>query len=230
MVDNLGTTETQSLRLWLYPTVEQMGWPYGQAVLSGYYQPLATWEDARQLVAAESWPRNRTPGGIATLFGAARLAMVMASEHALPKIFTRQEHKRPIPYVSLLVLSVLVLFAWFEVVFAGLVTFLDQRREAGQGLGVRAKRPAEGRFQLIAQPAAFRGRDIRPEKVAKCRVVALAEDLLRQLLRVVGNPVRVQQVNPLFDVKGIAVNQHAVHIEDDGGGKRAAGFHRAPVA
>lgn len=70
MVDNLGTTETQSLRLWLYPTVEQMGWPYGQAVLSGYYQPLATWEDARQLVAAESWPKDRTPGGIATLFGA----------------------------------------------------------------------------------------------------------------------------------------------------------------
>jgi uncharacterized protein with NAD-binding domain and iron-sulfur cluster len=70
MVDNLGTTETQSLRLWLRPTVEQMGWTYGQAVLSGYYQPLATWENAAQLVAAETWPKDRTPGGIATLFGA----------------------------------------------------------------------------------------------------------------------------------------------------------------
>lgn len=70
MIDNLGTTETQSLRLWLYPTVEQLGWRFGQAVLSGYYQPLATWEDAAQLIAAESWPPDRTPGGIATLFGA----------------------------------------------------------------------------------------------------------------------------------------------------------------
>ncbi|MEO8561720.1 MAG: FAD-dependent oxidoreductase [bacterium] len=67
---NLGTTETQSLRLWLYPTMEEMGWPYGQAVLSGYYQPLATWENAVQLVAAETWPPDKTPGGIATLFGA----------------------------------------------------------------------------------------------------------------------------------------------------------------
>jgi amino acid transporter len=45
----------------------------------------------------------------ATLFGAARLAMVMASEHALPRIFSRQERKQPIPYVSLLVLTALSL-------------------------------------------------------------------------------------------------------------------------
>jgi hypothetical protein len=41
----------------------------------------------------------------ATLFGAARLAMVMAKEHALPRIFSMRERKRPVPYVSLLVLS-----------------------------------------------------------------------------------------------------------------------------
>jgi amino acid transporter len=43
----------------------------------------------------------------ATLFGAARLAMVMANDHALPRIFSRQEKDRPIPYVALLVLSAL---------------------------------------------------------------------------------------------------------------------------
>jgi uncharacterized protein with NAD-binding domain and iron-sulfur cluster len=69
MVDHLGTTETQSLRMWMYPTVEEIGWPYGQSVLSGYFEPLATWEDARQLIAAETWPAAHTPGGIATLFG-----------------------------------------------------------------------------------------------------------------------------------------------------------------
>jgi amino acid transporter len=41
----------------------------------------------------------------ATLFGAARLAMVMASEHALPRLFSRRERKHPIPYVALIVLA-----------------------------------------------------------------------------------------------------------------------------
>jgi amino acid transporter len=45
----------------------------------------------------------------ATLFGAARLGMVMACEHALPRIFSMRERKRPIPYVSLLVLTALSL-------------------------------------------------------------------------------------------------------------------------
>ena len=45
----------------------------------------------------------------ATLFGAARLAMVMASEHALPRVFSLLERRRPIPYVSLLVLTALSL-------------------------------------------------------------------------------------------------------------------------
>jgi uncharacterized protein with NAD-binding domain and iron-sulfur cluster len=69
MINNLTTTETQSLRLWLHPTVEAMGWEFGQAVLSGYFQPLSTWEDARQLVDAETWPVDNKPHGIATLFG-----------------------------------------------------------------------------------------------------------------------------------------------------------------
>jgi amino acid transporter len=43
----------------------------------------------------------------ATLFGAARLAMVMAMDHALPKLFSRRERKYPIPYVSLIALAVL---------------------------------------------------------------------------------------------------------------------------
>ncbi len=41
----------------------------------------------------------------ATLFGAARLAMVMASEHALPRVFSLRERRRPVPWVALVVLS-----------------------------------------------------------------------------------------------------------------------------
>jgi len=41
----------------------------------------------------------------ATLFGAARLAMVMASEHALPRVFSWRERRRPVPWVALLILT-----------------------------------------------------------------------------------------------------------------------------
>ena len=41
----------------------------------------------------------------ATLFGAARLAMVMASEHALPRLFSLREHNRPVPWVALIALT-----------------------------------------------------------------------------------------------------------------------------
>ncbi len=45
----------------------------------------------------------------ATLFGSARLAMVMAREHALPAIFSMRERTRPVPIVSLVVLTALSL-------------------------------------------------------------------------------------------------------------------------
>jgi amino acid transporter len=41
----------------------------------------------------------------ATLFGAARLAMVMAREHALPRVFSLRERIRPVPWVALLLLT-----------------------------------------------------------------------------------------------------------------------------
>jgi amino acid transporter len=41
----------------------------------------------------------------ATMFGTARLAMVMAQEHALPKVFSLKERSRNIPWVSLLIIT-----------------------------------------------------------------------------------------------------------------------------
>jgi amino acid transporter len=43
----------------------------------------------------------------ATLFGSARLAMVMAAEHALPRVFLLRERTRDVPWVALVVLSAL---------------------------------------------------------------------------------------------------------------------------
>jgi amino acid transporter len=45
----------------------------------------------------------------ATLFGAARLAMVMARDHALPRLFSLRERRRPVPWLALLVLAALSL-------------------------------------------------------------------------------------------------------------------------
>jgi amino acid transporter len=41
----------------------------------------------------------------ATLFGAARLAMVMANEHALPRLFSMRERVRPVPWAALVALT-----------------------------------------------------------------------------------------------------------------------------
>ena len=43
----------------------------------------------------------------ATLFGAARLAMTMAKDHALPKMFSMRERRGPVPWVALIVLTAL---------------------------------------------------------------------------------------------------------------------------
>ncbi len=45
----------------------------------------------------------------ATLFGAARLAMVMASENDLPRAFFLREHTRAVPWVSLIALTAMAL-------------------------------------------------------------------------------------------------------------------------
>jgi amino acid transporter len=45
----------------------------------------------------------------ATLYGAARLSMVMAAQRVLPQVFARQEKARPVPWVALLVLTSLSL-------------------------------------------------------------------------------------------------------------------------
>ncbi len=46
----------------------------------------------------------------ATLFGTARLGMVMAKEKDLPKVFSHRERTKDIPYLSLLIITALSLF------------------------------------------------------------------------------------------------------------------------
>jgi len=69
MFERVETTESQSVRLALKPDLAGLGWNFGPPVLSGFYQPLATWEDNGQLIASETWPPDNRPGSLATLFG-----------------------------------------------------------------------------------------------------------------------------------------------------------------
>ncbi|HEY3252680.1 MAG TPA: NAD(P)-binding protein [Polyangiaceae bacterium] len=71
MFERVETTESQSVRLALKADLPGLGWNFGPAVLSGFYQPLATWEDNGQLIASETWPPDNRPKAIATLFGPA---------------------------------------------------------------------------------------------------------------------------------------------------------------
>jgi hypothetical protein len=58
----------------------------------------------------------------------------------------------------------------------------------------------------------------------------VAEDLFRKIFAVESDPMIVQEINPLLKMKGIAVNEHAVHIEDCGGGQRVRSGHVSPVS
>ena len=68
-VQKVPTVETQSIRLWFSPSLEELGWTLGAPVLSAYARPFSTWEDNSQLVDVETWPPDEMPGAMATLFG-----------------------------------------------------------------------------------------------------------------------------------------------------------------
>ncbi len=96
------------------------------------------------------------------------------------------------------------------------MTFVHERLEPGQGPGVRAEFLSKFLFEFVAQAGDFCGRDLRAEEVPEGRVVPLPQDVLREVLGSEWDPVGVEKVNPLAKVKRVAVNEHAVHVEDDG--------------
>ena len=60
---------TQSLQLWLKPTIAGLGWNYGATVLTGYAEPYDSWGDMSQVISAECWPSGNSPGSIAYFCG-----------------------------------------------------------------------------------------------------------------------------------------------------------------
>lgn len=59
MIDNSHTTMTQAFQLWMNEDIKTLGWSFGnQFIMSTYVEPLDTWADMSQLMAAEDWPSS----------------------------------------------------------------------------------------------------------------------------------------------------------------------------
>ena len=72
MVENIATTPTQAVQLWLKPNIEGLGWPYrhqGRPLAGTFQQPLDTNADLSNLIQRENWPPEAQPGHIAYLCG-----------------------------------------------------------------------------------------------------------------------------------------------------------------
>ncbi len=90
-VDNVLTTQTQALQLWLRKTTTELGWvrPEGiteDPVLGAYYEPIDTWADMSDLLPREEWGANG-PKSIAYFCGPWIDAAVIPpySDHDFPK-------------------------------------------------------------------------------------------------------------------------------------------------
>lgn len=84
--------ETQSLRLWWRPRLEELGWTLGPPILSGYVQPYNTWEDPTPVLESETWPADRRPQTVSHFFGPLRAPRRIPGPED-PEHPRRQQHR-----------------------------------------------------------------------------------------------------------------------------------------
>jgi uncharacterized protein with NAD-binding domain and iron-sulfur cluster len=102
MVDNVDGVETQTVRLWFSPTLEQLGWDLGPPILSTYVKPFSTWEDNGDLVKFETWPADQTPHSVATVFGPLPAPLVPPGpqDHDYPQRQTNAAHAAVLSFLD----------------------------------------------------------------------------------------------------------------------------------
>jgi uncharacterized protein with NAD-binding domain and iron-sulfur cluster len=59
MVQEVQTTQTQAMQLWMKPTLKQLGWTEASPVVLGLPEPFDTWADMTTLLEREDWPKGR---------------------------------------------------------------------------------------------------------------------------------------------------------------------------
>jgi uncharacterized protein with NAD-binding domain and iron-sulfur cluster len=64
MIDWTKTVATQSLQLWLTPTLSDLGWAAGSTVLTSYAEPFDSWGEMSHLIVREGWEAPDVPRSI----------------------------------------------------------------------------------------------------------------------------------------------------------------------
>lgn len=58
MVDQIPTTATIAMQLWLRPGLADLGWRGPPTVIDAYAEPFSTWADMSHLIEREAWPAS----------------------------------------------------------------------------------------------------------------------------------------------------------------------------
>jgi uncharacterized protein with NAD-binding domain and iron-sulfur cluster len=58
------TTPTQSMQIWLDRDIGQLGWTYGETIMTAYSEPFDTWGEMSHLLVREEWPPSHQPKAI----------------------------------------------------------------------------------------------------------------------------------------------------------------------
>ncbi len=91
MIDQLGTTATQSFQLWLRESDLDLGWSHSGSTLSAFTEPFSTWASMPQLLEFEDWPAENTPAAVAYFCGVLKAPVpTRASEAARPLTGVRE--------------------------------------------------------------------------------------------------------------------------------------------
>jgi len=69
MLDHSASVATLSVQLWLKPDLAQLGWNGGVTVSTTYADPLRSWGEMSQVLAAEGWPAGQEPRSCEYLCG-----------------------------------------------------------------------------------------------------------------------------------------------------------------
>lgn len=60
-ITTASTTPTHSMQIWLDRDLGQLGWTYGETIMTAYSEPFDTWGEMSHLLVRERWPASHQP-------------------------------------------------------------------------------------------------------------------------------------------------------------------------
>ena len=72
-LDNSQSVATQSLQLWMQPTLVDLGWTLGSTVLTSFVEPYDSWADMSHLLCRETWSGPNAPQSLGYFCGCMQL-------------------------------------------------------------------------------------------------------------------------------------------------------------